>query len=557
MASYQYTVHIWPSLVTALVVAALAAYAWRQRQVPGARPFAIGCLLAVLWAIATALEAAAAQDATRVIWTRVAASLQLPSITAVACFLLEYVWPGRWLSRRNILLLSIVPALLVLLVLTEPHYHLLWSGFRFDGGVTPLRTPLMWAFVGYGYLIGLGELVALTWLFVRSPRQRWPVAIMLAGFVGARAIYLIDARLDVYTITISMLTYSVALFGFRILDARTLAFEAAIAGMDDGLLVLDRSGRVASLNPAAERLLALSATGALLQPMQALVTRSPALASVLAAAEGAIDELHLGQGADVRTLRVNAVRLHDFRGLDSGRVVTLQDVTALRGEQRRAAEQERALAMLREREQLAGELHDSLGQVLGYAGLQTDLAAKLIGQGQAREAHALLLRLASVLREAHGDLRQQIMDLRAAPTAHGPLEASIRRYLQSYGDNYGIATELTLDAEPPDSPLPAEAQAQLYRILQEALSNVRKHSGARRVAVGLARSDGTLELTIADDGRGFDPGAPADGSHLGLRNMRQRAEQLGGALEIETGPAGTTVRVRVPIAEEPDARTAG
>jgi hypothetical protein len=101
--------------------------------VPGALRFSIGSLLAALWAAGSVMEYAAVDVATKIFWVKVQAIWQLPTVTAITCFTLEYTWPGRWLTRRNLALLSIAPLLFLGLTLTNNLHHLLWTGFRFDG----------------------------------------------------------------------------------------------------------------------------------------------------------------------------------------------------------------------------------------------------------------------------------------------------------------------------------------------------------------------------------------------------------------------------------------
>lgn len=550
-AAYAYTPEIWPPILTIILLIALAAYAFRQRQVRGAVPFAIGSLIGVLWAFGAGMEAAAVTDAGRITWLKLQAVSQLPSITAVALFILDYVWPGRYLTRRNVLLFCIPPLLLLAVVLTDPLHHLMWRGFATNGEVLPIRAPVGWAFIAYAYLLGLLEMGAFVWLFVRSRLHRWPVAIMLAGQIAARIIYLADQRLDLYAITIPLVTYGVALFGFRILDANAVARETAISGMRDAMLVLDPSRHVASVNPAAEGILGMKESEVRGHEVDRLLPGRPALATVLTAADAGSAEIRLGAGTRASDYQLTHTRLEDFRGLHTGDLFLLHDITEVRRAQRQMLEQQSALAALQEREQLARELHDSIGQVLGYAGLQTDTAGMLLEQGQTAETGLVLDRLASVLREAHADVRQQIMDLRATPSPQAPFPDVVRQTLDGYAANYGIATALQVGDGPPDSPLAPEAQAQLYRILQEALTNIRRHSGARRVQVTLASGADKLEMTIADDGRGFDVDlAPAGEGHFGLATMRERAAALGGSLKVASAPgSGTLVAVTIPRRE--------
>jgi len=131
--SYRYTPAIWPSAFTVLLLVTLSAYAWRRRSVPGALVFAIDCLIAAPWAAGSVMELAAVDVECKIFWFKFQGVWQLPAATAITCFVLEYAKPGRWLTRRNLALLSI-PCLLALgLALTNDLHHLLWRGFVYDG----------------------------------------------------------------------------------------------------------------------------------------------------------------------------------------------------------------------------------------------------------------------------------------------------------------------------------------------------------------------------------------------------------------------------------------
>jgi hypothetical protein len=138
--AYVYSSQIWPSLITFLILPALAAYAWSRRGVPGALPFAIGSLLAALWAGGSVMEYAAVGLADKIMWVKVQAVWQMPAITAITCFSLEYAWPGCWLTRRNLAWLALAPLLVLAMTLCNNRWHLMWSGFGFDGAVVPVRA---------------------------------------------------------------------------------------------------------------------------------------------------------------------------------------------------------------------------------------------------------------------------------------------------------------------------------------------------------------------------------------------------------------------------------
>jgi PAS domain S-box-containing protein len=204
-----------------------------------------------------------------------------------------------------------------------------------------------------------------------------------------------------------------------------------------------------------------------------------------------------------------------------------------------------ANAALEERHRLARELHDSVSQALYGITLGAQTALDALTHDESTEAAIEASRYVMNLAEAGlAELRALIFELRPESLAQEGLVAAIQR--QVAATRAGRSLEVTTDfcAEPD---LPLECKQALYRISQEGLHNVVKHAHAHSVRVTLARSEGDVELEIADDGRGFDPDAEYPG-HLGLTSMRERARDIGGELTILVRPGrGTILRVRAPL----------
>ena len=140
--NYVYTPYIWPSVCVAILFFALFLYSWQRRDIPGAAPFAIASILATIWLSASSLQLAAVDIPTQIFWYKVQSICQLPTITAITAFLLEFVWPGRFLTRRNLILLILPCVLLWVGAFTNPYHNLAWRGFTYDGTVAPIRGPL-------------------------------------------------------------------------------------------------------------------------------------------------------------------------------------------------------------------------------------------------------------------------------------------------------------------------------------------------------------------------------------------------------------------------------
>jgi signal transduction histidine kinase len=207
------------------------------------------------------------------------------------------------------------------------------------------------------------------------------------------------------------------------------------------------------------------------------------------------------------------------------------------------------MAVLEERYRLSREMHDGLAQTLSALGWQLDRAEKLLAEGRLETLEQDLALGRRMVRDAYMDVREAIDGLRLTVDHLGGLPGALQEYVADFEIRTGIETSLEVNGDL--APLPAETELQLLRIVQEALTNVRKHAGASHVAVRLhCPSDGhKLALTVADDGRGFDPALPRGRGHLGMDTMRERAQSQGGDLTVVTGPnQGTRVTVTLPLA---------
>lgn len=216
----------------------------------------------------------------------------------------------------------------------------------------------------------------------------------------------------------------------------------------------------------------------------------------------------------------------------------------------RLHQQVQDVAVVQERERIARELHDGIGQVLGYVITQTLALKKLLADGQLTRAAGELASVEAMARELYADVREGILGLRTAPHRDGGLIPALRSYVERYAEASGLDVTLHVAPEVESIRLSAAAEIQLSRIIQEALSNVRRHARATAASVSFRRHAGGLRVEVADDGQGFDPTRPRSSGwpRFGLQTMRERAESIGGTMTIETAPGqGTRVIVGVPL----------
>lgn len=218
----------------------------------------------------------------------------------------------------------------------------------------------------------------------------------------------------------------------------------------------------------------------------------------------------------------------------------------------------RSQATLEERERLAREMHDSLAQSLSYLKLKAAMTDDLLSRGEIAQAQESLREVKETAKETYVDLREAIFGLRRATALGSDFWRSLEAYLADYRLHYGLDVQLVMANDRCPS-FSADVNIQLTRIIQEALTNVRKHARASHVIVRIEQDDYLWRVTVEDDGQGFDPQRiPNVGDQfMGLHIMRERAHGIGADLGLDSRPGGgTRVIVRVPFSSEhPNDRT--
>jgi len=214
----------------------------------------------------------------------------------------------------------------------------------------------------------------------------------------------------------------------------------------------------------------------------------------------------------------------------------VQDITARKSAELRLREAER--------KSLARELHDSLGQIL--TALKLDLAALAQRLPATSRGARARVRAATTLVDTAMEVTQRVVsELRPGILDDLGLEAAVQWAAAEFERRSEIPCVVAVDGV---GALDDALSTTIFRVLQESLTNVARHSGASRVTIQLTADARDIALTVRDDGRGIDATEATRGHHLGLRGIRERVSAWGGAAEVFGGPdQGTTVRVRIPL----------
>jgi signal transduction histidine kinase len=556
-AAWQWTPAGVATLAATAVFVALAAYVWRRRSGSAGAALVLVLVAVLLWAAAYAAELGATELAAKRRWgdfKYVGICLLPPAWFAFAAL---FSGRGQWVNRRTLLLLAAEPLLvLVLLANGATHDLIRWypASAVGDQGAVAIPGPLFWPHLAYSSLVlwvSLGLMVAA---LLRASSVYRKVSLILIGSLIVpyvlNLLYNFDigpfGRIDFtpFAFTASCLVLVWGLFRFRLLGISPVARGVVFETITDAVVVLDPLRRVVDANPAAERVLGVPLADATGRPLE----------EVLPEAAGLPEELTVSRDGVTRRYELTGVPMPDREGEPIGWLVVLRDVTERHRTQRhlrRLDEQRRFLlerlvtSQEEERRQLASDIHDDAIQAM----VAVTLELQVLG-GRLRDpaAHQLLERLKATATDSVGRLRQLVFELHPPLLDQVGLAAALEQYARRASELCGFTVQVANEAR---AELPAELRLLAYRIVQEALANVRAHAKASRVAIRLEEADGGVLVRVSDDGVGFLPGVverQQRRGHLGLVSMREQAAMAGGWCRVSSAPGmGTTVELWLPL----------
>ena len=587
-----------------LLVAGINLLAWYQHASLG-MPVLLVLSGNFLWLFGFGVAVGMDDYASHLFWTGFqylgAGILMIGMIT----FSLNFIGYSRWMNGRSLLLVSAVPVLGALLACTNAWHHLFWTEahlllyngialMKFDYG------PGFWVYLSYNYLVVIFSAVVF-WRGPRQPsgQQRWPAAlIMLVGILLpllSNILYL--AWLNPFsTLDLSVLGYSVAglfitgglLYTF-LQDMLAIPRNKLVQDMPDVVLVMDARDRIRDVNTAALKMIGLPEIEIIGQTLQQLRKNDAAELELLRRYQYTLEaqgEVLLEMPGGALHFNFRLTPLYDWTNKLSGRLIVLRDTTELykrenalkdantrledlntrllnematrENMQNLVLEQQRNLTTLDERERLGRELHDGLGQVLGYLNMEAQTAQTTLENGDLATLRASLDKIASVARDGHDNVRSFILGLRTASTILAFRDA-LRLLLEQFGQLSGLCVALEFPEDAPEPVFQWELEVAALQVVREALTNVRKHSAAQRVIVKTVFDGELARVEIADNGSGFDAEAwhagGSNAAHYGLAMMREQIEKVGGRFEIQSRlGSGTSIIAWLPcLAVQTDA----
>ena len=551
--SYEYTPYIWFIFPSVILLTVLLIQAFRNRTAPGGIPSVFLFSIVIIWLLVKLLSLSSTDDMVRIFWFKVQAALLLPTVTSALCFAIEYAGFGRFLNRRILILMAIAPIVFLIMIATNHIHHLIWTRIWFEDYVRSDNGLGFYYAIAYLYLLGLLHLSILIWLFVQSPRHRWIASLLIVSLLSTRIANFIEVimanhgrhiELTIVVITLALVPYSLAMFSLRLFDVVAIARNVIIEKMTDIMIVLDTGNRIVDMNVAAQKIFNVTKSKIIGCQFE---DGLPELKKFIGNLEIIPNEICL---AGIHYYQISHIPLIDDRNFQLGYLILLHEITDLKRAQTQLLDNQRILAILNERELLARKLHDGVGQLLAAANLQANSALEFIKRGDELSVESCLKRLNEVTQEAKESIREYLLGVKANSSIKQGLVPVVRKYLNDYSHTYGIHTELVAPANI-ENQIGSVVEEQLFSIIQEALTNARRHGKASSVQVIFTTYDGYLQVNIQDNGKGFNAQDIEQKQGFGLRSMQGRAKDAGGFFEvISENDKGTLISIRLPRQKE-------
>ncbi|HCC46589.1 MAG TPA: chemotaxis protein CheR [Elusimicrobia bacterium] len=339
----------------------------------------------------------------------------------------------------------------------------------------------------------------------------------------------------------------------KLAEKNTLRLANSVLDSNDAVIICDLKGQIFAWNKGAQKMYGYSEKEALAMNIRRLMPKNKLINAreLVRGSASPIEIQRCTKGGRTLDVLLTVTVLRDAKGRPVEVATTERDITERKGAERELHRLHARVisAQETERKRLSRELHDGVGQIL--SGIKFRLESLPGEMGLNKKDAENISKVGGFLSHAISEIRRVSQNLMPSELVDLGLEPALRTLCRQFKERAGVPVTLKTGNVPAN--ISPELELALFRIAQEALNNVGKHSKASVAAVALAREGKGIVLSVRDNGVGFTPGASrqAAGNGIGLGSMRERAELAGGTMELDSTPGGgTTLTVRVPLARQ-------
>lgn len=566
---YQYIPYIWLLLVSGIITIILGIYSLlRRRNSKGVLSFAISMFIVTLWSIPNAFEMSAIELGTKLFWANVQYIAYCYSPVVLLILAIQFTSSEKLVGYRRLLPLLLIPTIILLLVWTDGYHGLVRHGMQLD---TNGRFPIIKKEYGiafyvhalYSHILNVTTMI----LLIRAAIQRKTVyrKQVIALLIGVGLIMvpniLYILKLSPFSFDITPVYFGPAglimfwsIFRYKMFDLVPLAWATIIETMETGVIVFDLQNRVIEVNPALKKLFGIEKDQILTKSIQELISSYPELSEALGEKELPHAEFSIQTEFGAEAYEILFTPLIDQKGVLLGRLAMIYEITEKKKNQQEYLKQQWKMAIAQEKERSARDMHDNLGQVLGFINLQAQAIRHEYSLQHKDDLLNQMDRLVSATKEAHKEIREYINEARGYVYLENGFIIGLNNIIASFQNSTGIQVMSKLPGDSLGDEIDPNIRINILNIIKEALNNIRKHSQASQVSITLERGAEELTVVIEDNGIGIDH-KDNKSNTFGLNIMKDRASEIGARLIINSSKgAGCRIELSIPIweGEKPD-----
>lgn len=554
--------YFWMYMCTICVNFLMIFYILKNRCANGATAFVGALLSSSLWCFASAMQNSFPGLNQKILWSQIG----FPAYTFGPLFwfimTLEITDHRQWLNHKKLVFLCIIPIVTVILVFTNSLHGLIWMNIHIktvQNLAVLSEEHGLWFYVHAAYSDGLNVISVI--LAVRFWHRKAPLygnhyaslsfSMLFVILINLAFVLRIGPPVDLTPIAwgFASLFITRALFWNKLFDLMPIARERIMESLSLGIVILDLKGRIADFNPAAATLFERQAHNVV--GMDAYKFLEEWLELQRQAAEHTPHiEFKTGSGQNVKCFESSCMETK-HGGKKLGWILMIRDISEQKNTQFELLKSQRENAVQEERMRMARDLHDDLGQILGFINVQAQAVQGYLEQDRYQEANACLARLSEIARETHNRVRETIQAMRGETeeAAAGNFKKRLEYELKFFEQNTAIRVHMDFSTANKTNNWNSKHEMQVLKIIRESLNNIRIHSEATEISVTCDQKDKSMTVTVSDNGRGFDTSL-FSGDHYGIAFMRERAAEIGGSMRIDSKIGqGTSVALVIPLTD--------
>ncbi|MDF2610946.1 MAG: hypothetical protein K0R92_2420 [Lachnospiraceae bacterium] len=565
--SYQIIPNIWPLLISGLLTMFLGIFTLIKRnKAKGSGFFATSMFIVTLWSLPNAMELSATDLIVKLFWANIQYIAYCYSPVALLALCMQFTGLDNWIKSKRILWLAVLPTIIVILVWTNDLHGLIRYDVYMDysGAFSVIGKKYGYAFyihALYSYSLN----IAAMFLLIRAVlfkntiyrKQAIPLLIGVSFIVVPNLLYITGKSTLKYDITpiffgpggFIMLW---AIFRYRMFDLVPLARATVIESMEECFMVMDIQNRILDMNPAFKKLIGFNGSKSASLAMEDIAQNIPEIADSFLDKSRTHTEFEIHRNDLTHIYEVTISPLMDQKDKYIGRLVTVNDITEKKQAQQELLKQQWSLAVIEEREHMARDMHDNLGQVLGFINFQAQAIRKELINNGVEIVTSRFDQLIEVTQSAHTEIREYISSIRTSAAKGKDFMTSLMNEINNfeYQNDGPVILNIPEGLEKVD--LKPNIGINVLNIMKEALNNIRKHAHAKNIWISFEQRERKLYLIVADDGKGFDLVQYNNivKTKFGLDIMRERAAEIGAEINIESMVGiGTRIVLCLPLEE--------